>query len=96
MRAYIFVDIVPNGMQIKYADGEEENLILSKERIKFKISCEEMQQLKLTTVKNDLDYDEMFALAVSFGDCHDLGLGDIIWAKLTGLLGNIFVTWSKE
>ncbi|KAJ8635768.1 hypothetical protein MRB53_010035 [Persea americana] len=70
---------------IKYADGEEENLILLKESVKFKISCEEMQRLKLTTVKKEgLDYDEMLALAVAFGDCQELELGDIVWAKLTG------------
>lgn len=83
-----FCNVVLNGTQIKYADGEEENLILLKESVKFKISCEEMQRLKLTTVKKEgLDYDEMLALAVAFGDCQELELGDIVWAKLTGLFG---------
>lgn len=75
--------------RIEYADGEEERLILSKERIKFYISREEMRHLKLKhgspiTVKKNLDFDEMVALAASFDDCQELEAGDIIWAKLTG------------
>ena len=31
-----------------------------------------------------LDFSEMVVLAASFEDCHELGPGDIIWAKLPG------------
>lgn len=72
-------------------DGDEEDLILPNERIKFYISQEEMDCLKLSfsinNVDNDgYDYDEMVVLAASLDDCQELEPGDIIWAKLTGVL----------
>ncbi|XAR58191.1 Histone-lysine N-methyltransferase [Bertholletia excelsa] len=78
-----------NRHHVLYEDGEEENIIFSNERIKFHISCDEMRQLNLTySVKSSdpdgLDFSEMVVLAASFDDCHELGPGDIIWAKLTG------------
>ncbi|GMP55229.1 hypothetical protein CsSME_00020108 [Camellia sinensis var. sinensis] len=74
---------------VSYEDGEEEYILLSKERVKFYISRDEMQQLNLsyrtkTSEMDDLDFSEMVALAASFDDSHELGPGDIIWAKLTG------------
>lgn len=78
-------------IQVKYEDGDEEDLILSNEKIKFYISQEEMNCLKLSfnvnNVDNDgYDYDEMVVLAASLDDCQELEPGDIIWAKLTGML----------
>ncbi|XP_010245953.1 PREDICTED: histone-lysine N-methyltransferase ATX2-like [Nelumbo nucifera] len=74
---------------VKYEDGDQENLILSGEKIKFYVSREEMQQMNLryntkNTDINGLDYGEMVVLAASFDDCQELEPGDIIWAKLTG------------
>ncbi|KAL6970849.1 hypothetical protein U1Q18_030531 [Sarracenia purpurea var. burkii] len=74
---------------ISYEDGDQEYIVLSNERIKFYISRDEMQRLNLrcsikTSDPNGLDFSEMVVLAASFDDCHELGPGDIIWAKLTG------------
>ncbi|GAY48864.1 hypothetical protein CUMW_114940 [Citrus unshiu] len=82
-------DSESNRHHVKYVDGDEEDLILSNERIKFYISQEEMDCLKLSfsinNVDNDgYDYDEMVVLAASLDDCQELEPGDIIWAKLTG------------
>ncbi|CAM8918089.1 unnamed protein product [Rhodiola kirilowii] len=75
--------------QVKYEDGDAEDLMLSKERIKFLISLEDLQQLNLKmswkNVENGtLDYDELLVLAASLDDCQEVEPGDIIWAKLTG------------
>ncbi|KAK9141113.1 hypothetical protein Scep_010794 [Stephania cephalantha] len=74
--------------KVKYEDGDKESLTFSMEKIKFHVSEDEMERLKLkpslTKEENILDYDEMAALAASFDDCQDLEPGDIIWAKLTG------------
>lgn len=77
-------------MQVKYKDGDEENLTLSNERIKFYISGEEMQSLNLSCSRNNVDsdvydYNEMVVLAASLDDCQEVEPGDIIWAKITGL-----------
>ncbi|XP_024026210.1 histone-lysine N-methyltransferase ATX1 isoform X1 [Morus notabilis] len=74
---------------VKYKDGEEEKLILSNERIKFYISCKEMESLNLSCSLNSVDsdfydYNEMVVLAASLDDCQEVEPGDIIWAKLTG------------
>ncbi|KAL3621646.1 hypothetical protein CASFOL_036558 [Castilleja foliolosa] len=74
---------------VKYEDEEEENLILSNERIKFHVSYAEMQMLKLKfRDKNPeavgIDANEVMVLAASLDDCQEIGTGDIIWAKLTG------------
>ncbi|XP_060181088.1 histone-lysine N-methyltransferase ATX2-like [Lycium barbarum] len=74
---------------VKYVDGDEEHLLLSNERIKFSVSLEEMNRLKLrpsdTSPETDaIDVDEMVVLAASLEDCEALEPGDIIWAKLTG------------
>lgn len=63
--------------------------MLSKERIKFHVSLDDLQQLKLNiSWKNvesgSLDYDELLVLAASLDDCQEVEPGDIIWAKLTG------------
>lgn len=60
------------------------------EKIKFHVSPEEMECLDLkfgapNADNNDLNYDEMLALAAS-SDCQDLEPGDLVWAKLTGML----------
>ncbi|XP_021804783.1 histone-lysine N-methyltransferase ATX2 isoform X1 [Prunus avium] len=78
-----------NRHQVEYEDGDEEDLILSNERIKFYISREEMESLNLSyslkSMDNDVyDYNEMVVLAASLDDCQELEPGDIIWAKLTG------------
>lgn len=79
-----------NVMQVKYKDGDEEDLILSNERLKFFVSSEEMQRLKLSysvcsSDTDSIDINEMVVLAASLDDCHELDPGDIIWAKLTGM-----------
>ena len=70
-------------------DGDEESIVLSNERIKFYVSRDQMQRLNLSySIKSSdadgLDFSEMVVLAASFEDCHELGPGDIIWAKLPG------------
>ncbi|KAI3890806.1 hypothetical protein MKX03_007419 [Papaver bracteatum] len=75
--------------QVKYEDGDCESVTLSTEKIKFYLSREEMQSLKLRprSANSDiggLGYDEMLVLAAGFDDCAELEPGDIIWAKLTG------------
>ncbi|CAN4120946.1 unnamed protein product [Withania somnifera] len=74
---------------VKYVDGDEEHLLLSNERIKFSVSFEEMNRLKLRpsdkSPETDLiDVDELIVLAASLEDCEALDPGDITWAKLTG------------
>ncbi|CAA3025371.1 histone-lysine N-methyltransferase ATX2-like [Olea europaea subsp. europaea] len=74
---------------VKYEDGDEETLNLSNERVKFYVSSEEMQSLKLrymdkSSESDGIDVNEMVALAASLDDCHELEPGEIIWAKLTG------------
>ncbi|KAK6145756.1 hypothetical protein DH2020_019625 [Rehmannia glutinosa] len=74
---------------VKYEDEEEENLMLSNERIKFHVSFEEMQSLKLkfrdkSSEVDGIDVNEMMVLAASLDDCQEIETGDIIWAKLTG------------
>lgn len=76
-------------MQVKYDDGEAEDLMLSDEKIKFFVSPDEMEQLKLSCGISsvdceDYDYNEMVVLAASLDDCQELEPGDIVWAKLTG------------
>uniref|UniRef100_A0A7N0ZX34 Histone-lysine N-methyltransferase ATX2 n=1 Tax=Kalanchoe fedtschenkoi TaxID=63787 RepID=A0A7N0ZX34_KALFE len=78
-----------NRHQVKYEDGDAEDLKLSKERIKFHISLVDLQQMNLKiSLKNaensNLDYDELLVLAASLDDCQEVEPGDIIWAKLTG------------
>ncbi|GKV37734.1 hypothetical protein SLEP1_g45729 [Rubroshorea leprosula] len=78
-----------NRHSVKYEDGDQEDLVLSNENIKFCISLEEMGCLNLSCNVNVTDndgyhYDEMVVLAASLDDCQGLEPGDIIWAKLTG------------
>ncbi|WRX20142.1 SET domain - like 10 [Theobroma cacao] len=77
-----------NRHHVEYEDGDEEDLILSIEKLKFHVSHEEMECLNLSfsvnsTDDDGYDYDEMVALAASLDDCQELEPGDIIWAKLT-------------
>ncbi|KAL7209322.1 hypothetical protein ACSBR1_030952 [Camellia fascicularis] len=73
---------------VLYEDGDKENIILSNETVKFYISHDELEQLNLScnikTSDRDIDFNEMVMLAASFNDCHELGPGDIVWAKITG------------
>ncbi|OIW17292.1 hypothetical protein TanjilG_22404 [Lupinus angustifolius] len=75
---------------VKYDDGDEENLILSKENVKFHVSHDDVKHLNLSYAKvrdsnvSDYDIEEMLALAASLDDCQDFEPGDIVWAKLTG------------
>ena len=76
-------------LQIKYGDGDVEELALRREMIRYLISREEMERLDLKFGSNDVavggqDYDEMVVLAASFEGCQDFEPRDIIWAKLTG------------
>lgn len=83
-------------MQVKYDDGDEENLILSNENVKYHVSRDDMKRLKLSYAKvrdsnvSDYDVEEMLALAASLDDCQDFEPGDIVWAKLTGLCSILF------
>ncbi|XP_031271305.1 histone-lysine N-methyltransferase ATX2-like isoform X2 [Pistacia vera] len=82
-------DSESNRHYVKYEDGDEEDLILSNEKIKFYISQEEIDRLKLTVSANNMDndgydYNEMVVLAATLDDCQEPEPGDIIWAKLTG------------
>ncbi|KAF3457075.1 hypothetical protein FNV43_RR01732 [Rhamnella rubrinervis] len=78
-----------NQHSVEYKDGDNENLTLSNETIKFYVSREEVESLNLTlslkSTDNDVyDYNEMLVLAASLDDCEEIEPGDIIWAKLTG------------
>ncbi|XP_024961798.1 histone-lysine N-methyltransferase ATX2-like isoform X2 [Cynara cardunculus var. scolymus] len=82
-------DLESHRHHVEYEDGDEERVILSKERIKFHVSPEEIKCLRLTcdlhcSDTDDLDVNEMIVLAANLDDCHDIEPGDIIWAKLTG------------
>ncbi|CAL9064221.1 histone-lysine N-methyltransferase TRX1-like [Musa acuminata AAA Group] len=75
--------------RVEYEDGEIEHLILSSERIKFHLSCEDLEHLHLkcgvpNLEKKGPNYNELLALALSFHDCQDLEPGELVWAKLTG------------
>lgn len=73
-------------VQIKYEDGDEENLILSNEKIRFHVSREELKQLNLSSCNiSDYDAEELLALAASLDNCQDFEPGEVVWAKLTGL-----------
>lgn len=82
-------DLESHRHHVEYEDGDEEMVILSKERIKFHVSPEDIKCLELTcdlhcSETDDLDVNEMIVLAANLDDCHDIEPGDIIWAKLTG------------
>ncbi|XWS09310.1 hypothetical protein CRYUN_Cryun40dG0074500 [Craigia yunnanensis] len=82
-------NVETNRHHLEYEDGDEEDLMLSNEKLKFQVSHDEMERLNLSFSVNDTnddgyDYDEMVALAASLDDCQELEPGDIIWAKLTG------------
>lgn len=74
---------------VKYDDGDEEKLILASERIRFLLSAEEIERLKLKrrdkcAEGEGIDVSDMMVLAASLDNCEDLEPGDIMWAKLTG------------
>ncbi|WOK95128.1 histone-lysine N-methyltransferase TRX1-like [Canna indica] len=74
---------------VKYEDDDVEHLILLNERVKFHLSCEDMEHLRLkcgvtNLEKKGLNYNELLALALSFHGCQDLEPGELVWAKLTG------------
>lgn len=86
-------------MQVTYTDGDNEEVLLSNERIKFFVSLEEMNRLKLTPSDtcpetHGIDIDELIVLAADAGseDCECHEPGDILWAKLTGKLWRSFST----
>lgn len=76
-------------MQVKYEDGDNEDIVLANEKIKFYLSPNEMRLLNLKysikSMDSDAcDYEEMVVLAASLDDCQEPEPGDIVWAKLTG------------
>jgi hypothetical protein len=78
-----------NELKVKYDDGESEELGLADERIRFSISSEEMKSLNLKSGISNQDkkgYDELLALAISFHDYQSLDPGDLVWAKITGIV----------
>ncbi|GJZ89570.1 histone-lysine N-methyltransferase ATX2-like protein isoform X1 [Tanacetum coccineum] len=86
---------------VEYEDGDEELVTLSKERIKFHVSLEEMKCLRLTcdlhcSETDDLDVNKMIVLTANLDDCHDIELGDIIWAKLTGHAVWPAIVWDES
>ena len=80
--------MISHKMQVKYEDGDAEELILSQEQIRFRISGEEMQKLNLKGKEcmddDDPDYSQLIGLAASVDESREHEPGDIIWAKLTG------------
>ncbi|KAF7837087.1 histone-lysine N-methyltransferase ATX2-like [Senna tora] len=71
--------------QVKYEDGDEENLILSSEKIRFHVSRGELKQLNLSSCDiSDYDAEELLALAASLDNCQEFEPGEVVWAKLTG------------
>lgn len=78
-----------NKHNVKYEDGDKEDIALANEKIKFYLSPNEMQQMNLKysikSMDSDAcDYEEMVVLAASLDDCQEPEPGDIVWAKLTG------------
>lgn len=78
---------------VNYIDGQNEWLLLVEEKLKLFVSGEEMQklhlknkeQMRINEMMNNLDYDEMAALAATMDDYQgEPGHGDLIWAKITG------------
>ncbi|KAL9242503.1 hypothetical protein vseg_016495 [Gypsophila vaccaria] len=73
---------------VTYEDGDEEELVLADEQIKFHVSGEEMQKLNLKghkfTADDDPDYSLLIGLAATVDESREPEAGDIIWAKLTG------------
>lgn len=66
-------------------------MILANEDVKFHISGDEMNRLKISPSADNMDnyspdFDEMVVLAASLDDCQEPEPGEIIWAKLTGVL----------
>lgn len=76
--------------RIDYQDDEKEMVILSKERVKLKLTPEEWIQLETSTVEHIIeqkkpDPDELAALAAGVEDHQGkLGHGDLVWAKVKG------------
>ena len=85
-------------MQLKYEDGDEEELILSDEQIKFHISKDEMKKLNLRgntcMTGDDPDYSQLIGLAATVDESRELEPGDIIWAKLTGK--HLACCWNED
>ncbi|GKV12341.1 hypothetical protein SLEP1_g23496 [Rubroshorea leprosula] len=97
MLTSIWVELLDTRHSVKYEDGDQEDLVLSNENIKFCISLEEMGCLNLSCNVNSDDndgyhYDEMVVLAASLDDCKDLspgisyGLNSLVCVKSTYLL----------
>ncbi|KAL6194170.1 hypothetical protein ACLB2K_035254 [Fragaria x ananassa] len=89
MLIHIAVALWDTTPTVEYEDGDEEDLVISNEKVKFYISREEMESLNLSCSLKNMDsdvydYNEMVVLAASLDDCQELEPGDIIWAKLTG------------
>ncbi|TXG72916.1 hypothetical protein EZV62_001495 [Acer yangbiense] len=82
-------DLESNRHQVKYQDGDKEDLFLSNEDVKFYMSQDDMDRLKLSPSVNNMDnngydFNELVVLAASLDNCQEIEAGDIIWAKLTG------------
>ncbi|KAI9194260.1 hypothetical protein LWI28_004545 [Acer negundo] len=82
-------DLESNRHQVKYQDGDKEDLFLSNEDVKFYMSQDDMDRLKLSPSVNNMDnngydFNELVVLAASLDNCQEIEPGDIIWAKLTG------------
>ncbi|KAH9317974.1 hypothetical protein KI387_019743, partial [Taxus chinensis] len=78
---------------VNYIDGQEEWLFLTEEKLKLFLSGKEMcklhlkgkEQMLINEMMNNVNYDEMAALAATLDDYQgEPGHGDLIWAKITG------------
>lgn len=72
-----------------YDDGDEEDINLPKERIKFNILQEEMEARNIkpgcvSEARKKLDYQEMAALAGLEDIQGEFGHGELVWAKIKG------------
>ncbi|XWS70300.1 hypothetical protein CRYUN_Cryun03dG0036100 [Craigia yunnanensis] len=82
-KPYTYLQLDPSKREFEYEDGNEEDLMLSNEKLKFHVSHDKMERLNLSfgvinTNDDGYNYDEMVALVVSLDDCQELEPGDIM------------------
>jgi hypothetical protein len=76
--------------QVDYEDGENEELILAKELVRFHLTQEEMVQRNLqfnggAEDSKNREFQEMTALATVLEHYQEeFGHGELVWAKLKG------------
>ena len=70
--------------RIDYKDNEMEIVLLSKERLKLKLSHEEWVELEISNGLKGPDPLELVALATAVEDEGLFGHGELVWAKVKG------------